>query len=309
MITYIKYNSKRKDLFNLITMFAHEQGKKLVYKKAFSNLSKDFLKSLPQKRALITSNVITPVEVKIDDDVAIFEYIEGKTFLNRIKEYLEKGDKKGVDEVLQEFDSILNSLSTDNKVDEFPEEYVNIFGSDKKYGKYIYPGIVDLNLDNLIIKDKKIYLIDYEWMWDFPIPLEYVKFRTIFYLFAALKGRIMRNIEYIYEKLIEVATDDLVLMEAHFQNHVLREERDVQEFLKDFKKIRPGYKNLRDSGFTAIVSDRNNLRRMLQELGDKYVALEERSRYLERVVARKEVKAVIKASNLSRKVKRKLSRS
>lgn len=66
------------------------------------------------------------------------------------------------------------------------EAYVSVFGKTYNHNVTCFSnGIVDLNFDNLVLqKDGSVVLIDYEWSFDFPVPVEYIVGRSLHYLFA-----------------------------------------------------------------------------------------------------------------------------
>lgn len=62
---------------------------------------------------------------------------------------------------------------------EVTDAYRKIFGDVSVSGaaKSLQASNLDMTLGNLILQDDKIYCIDYEWVFDFPIPLDFLKVR------------------------------------------------------------------------------------------------------------------------------------
>ena len=60
-------------------------------------------------------------------------------------------------------------------------EYTKIFGNTSPITKE--KSLIITNLDmlfhNIIIKDNEAYCIDYEWIFEFPIPIEFLIYRMI----------------------------------------------------------------------------------------------------------------------------------
>ena len=64
------------------------------------------------------------------------------------------------------------------------ENYTQVFGEgdyEKFEGKACFDRVSNCDLipSNILYKDNKIYIIDYEWVFDFSVPVEYIYFRGL----------------------------------------------------------------------------------------------------------------------------------
>lgn len=105
---------------------------------------------------------------------------------------------------------------------------------------------LDSILDNFLNVDGQIWCLDYEWVLDFPVPIRYVQYRTIHYLYmdkmAYLLSRI--SIEAFYAKF-GYSEEDIALfrrMEQCFQWHVHGKNGSCLYLSRYEKKVR----NLQD---------------------------------------------------------------
>lgn len=182
---YTKFNSYRKPKFNLRTEVSIENGKKNVYKTSVYEEGEEFIQHIYNSYKEL-SKLELPFEINkcelVDKRTLRFEYIEGKSLLKEIEEIAMSNDLDKFVNKFKEFEELLNKLPS--KKDKLGKEFEEVFGSyeeDKEYD-LLLPGILDLNLDNIIRdKDGTLHLIDYEWCFDFAIPKRYVLYRTVYY--------------------------------------------------------------------------------------------------------------------------------
>lgn len=259
---YAKYNRTRAPKFQTQTLIIEEKKEKKVVKKPLLSEGLEHIQSLTDKCNLVNGMYqnVCPIEVKLEGERAIFPYIEGET----VAEHLEKNlmDK---DTLLQEIKRYIDVLFVYNEtyiVDfELTKEFEKVFGAYTKQCKALKRANIDEIFDNFVIHDNKIYLIDYEWVFDFPIPLEYLRFRTLFYFYVK-NGNYLTNIidldEYLgYFGIDKESQNDWMKLDDSFQQYVHGKERkyiytrnyskenhDIYGFLNSFHNIEGGYQHL-----------------------------------------------------------------
>ena len=68
------------------------------------------------------------------------------------------------------------------KTDKFIEMFGDLDPSDNEKS---YPVTnIDSNFDNFLTDGDKIWCIDYEWVADFPVPIRFIKYRTLLYFYT-----------------------------------------------------------------------------------------------------------------------------
>lgn len=161
-VSYVKFACQRKPEFRILTAIT-DKG---VIKRPLTDAASEHIRNLASNREKVASlyNSIEPVDCEIKGDSAIFPFIEGESLT--------------LDDIDKVFD-YKEPLSDFEVTDRFRE----IFGDiDVPEGEKAYPVVnVDSNLDNFMVSNGKTYCIDYEWIFDFPVPVRFVRYRTLFY--------------------------------------------------------------------------------------------------------------------------------
>ena len=97
---------------------------------------------------------------------------------------------------------------------------------------------IDLVCGNILVNEEKWTAIDYEWSFDFPVPVKYLLYRIIFYFTDhAGRGKEFEACDF-YGKMGITAEERTVFeeMETSFQQYVCRAHvplRDLYEEVSD----------------------------------------------------------------------------
>ena len=232
---YVKFNSYRKPKFNMGTEIISSEKGYTVRKFAPQSEGRTFLTQLKTIHDLLVKSNL-PLKVNsiktIDKDTLEIEYIEGITLLNELKSYALNNSKEGCLEVFKNFSKLLDRFSTEGGY--LSEDFEKVFGGRNMKKKYdlIIPGVLDLNLDNIVRdRDGKLTLIDFEWTFEFGIPKRYILYRSIYGSYIALRDMLSSviRIEDI-EKEFEFTNEDIktyLSWEINFQNYVTGYKNDL----------------------------------------------------------------------------------
>lgn len=154
---------------------------------------------------------------------AELEYLTGIS----LEEYLLSVEKKqGIDACAQELLDYLNFIKSIHvgAVFEPGEEFREVFGDvNLPVGTVCAPCTdIDLLCENILLTGENWTAIDYEWSFSFPIPVNFLLFRIIFYFTAhANRGTEFENCDFYGKMGItagEIAAYEA--METHFQKFV-----------------------------------------------------------------------------------------
>ncbi|KKP43143.1 MAG: hypothetical protein UR34_C0020G0002 [candidate division WS6 bacterium GW2011_GWC1_33_20] len=236
---YIKFNSNRRPKFRIRTEIRQEGGKILVYKIAGNKIAEDFLKNIIRtykKLKKLKLSIKTNQALLIDNQTARLEYITGSTMLEKLAIVAKEKAYKKCILLFKDLESIIDRFPTQDTT--LSTDFVKLFG---KYRKKSYisirPGILDINLDNILFDKEGIpNLIDYEWSFNFGIPKRYILYRAIYYSFVQL-GSVLESsikIEDI-EKEFEFTESEIreyFKWEINFQEYVSGIKIDLNEILK-----------------------------------------------------------------------------
>lgn len=177
--SYVKFACQRKPEFRIVTSIC-EGG---VIKTPGTEKAKDHIKNLTSNKDKIASiyKSIVPVDCEFKDDQAVFPFVEGQllTLEQTNDEEFIKGVKEALDKVFDYKEAPRPFVMT--------EEFKRIFGDiEIPEGELAYSvANIDSNFDNFMVSGDKTYCIDYEWIFDFPVPVRFVKYRTLFYAGAS----------------------------------------------------------------------------------------------------------------------------
>lgn len=187
-VLYTKYNSTRKPEYQLSTSIIEEDGVKYVAKKAMNPKAKAHLMSLPEKKALVEKiyKDMDVVSCEIKEDAAVFPFVEGKSLLRDIN-----FKEDSVDDIVVKVKAAMEKTSQYNPevccefeiTDEFREYFGYYF--DDTHPQAICPANLDGILGNFLEQDNgRLCSIDYEWIVDFPVPVRFLDYRALFYLYT-----------------------------------------------------------------------------------------------------------------------------
>ena len=192
-ILYVKNGSDRRRKFQLKTLIYEENGQKFVKKQALCPEAVSHLKTMKDSYAKLTASILNP-KIKLakiideSSDSLTFEFIDGISFEKKFN----AAQKSNNNESSRAIDDYTSLLETGFKTTLFDsatmvtDEHIELFG-DLDYSKFdgalCFDGISnsDLIFSNIIFKNDSIYLIDYEWVFELNLPLEYSLFRSLAY--------------------------------------------------------------------------------------------------------------------------------
>ena len=185
-VTYSKFSNDRAPKYNIITEIGEKNNEKFVRKIPASKESIPHVESIYEwskklesrfKKAGISAN-----QCHMEGEVAYFEFVLGKTFESVLDERIGAGDKAGFMERIQLYISKVETIYEPEPF-ESCEEFNKVFGEVEFDEPMMATKELDIDLvfSNIIIKDEEWVIIDYEWTFDFLIPLKFLYFRAINY--------------------------------------------------------------------------------------------------------------------------------
>lgn len=224
---YTKYSTERGNQFKIVTSIQKDdEGNRWVEKRAAHRLAQPHIESLPQKyedlKEYYKETAIEPVHCELVGSKAIFSYIDGESLESRLSRCIKEDDLKGL---LHEIENYRNMITSNVELVPFhiSESFVEVFGSNyPEEGIDAFPvSDIDLIFSNIIISDDKWYVIDYEWTYHFPVPVNYIVFRAVKFYVEWFYGRSIADSNiYGYLGISERERKTYESMELFFQNHV-----------------------------------------------------------------------------------------
>lgn len=211
-VLYAKYNRLRAPEFQISTrIIAGKDGSMWVEKAALRPEAKRHIEELSENRRKLAETVSqekdkaagipAPIPMlRNRDGLAVFPYVEGVSLAKEVTKLL--GKREAFLQALHgAVDSIYGTyLKTPELLADFKmtEEFERIFGAADEEEAAVLKGMKSLavsNIDSILsnfvrLPDGTLVCLDYEWVFTFPIPVEYLIYRTVYYYYS-------ENIHYI----------------------------------------------------------------------------------------------------------------
>ncbi|MBR1391672.1 MAG: glycosyltransferase family 2 protein [Lachnospiraceae bacterium] len=187
-LLYSKYSNERAEKFQICTqIYEDEAHQRYVVKRPCNEEAAEHVRSLRAHDAALTElyadTRIRLNHCSLQGDEARFSYLEGRTIEERLDACVEEKDYLGMLGIMQ---SYIGELTACAQLKPFvpTEEFYRVFGN------YTLPaGLkaapvtnIDMIFGNAIERDGDGWeMIDYEWTFDFPVPISFVVFRSLFF--------------------------------------------------------------------------------------------------------------------------------
>lgn len=226
---FSKYSVSRDRKFRIRTsIFKNYENEKIVRKFALSKEGMDHLKKISENYELLKdqykNSEFNIVECRKKEDYLEFDYVNGKTLTELFNELAEKNTNN----IIKEVRMIKNELCQMSKGEIFnsnSKEFENIFGKVEFNDKIevIKPANIDFIGSNIIINDK-INIIDYEWVFNFSVPINYIIYRILLYYENENINKKDFNLKTILRELDITENEEKKYweMDRNFTNYVLK---------------------------------------------------------------------------------------
>lgn len=227
---FTKYSNDRNGKFSIRTdIYVGSDGARHVKKAGLTEQGRVHLaKMLRWKRKLekiyegtcLAINQIAEINGEFE-----FEYLRGTPLLDVLTKCLEEDDFEGF---YHEFCRLIDVLKERNQEEFFMTEgFKKVFGDLRlpaglKCGKI---SNIDLIVQNILLTGSCLNMIDYEWVFDFPVPVNFIIYRSIIFFFKGPRGTYNFNKLYQSQLLDRLGIDEeecalYEIMEANFQEYI-----------------------------------------------------------------------------------------
>lgn len=248
-ILYSRLSRDRKNNFRIITTIIEENGEKYVLKTAGTRDSEKHIQSLKKNYDILSKMYGKSINIipctLLDNKTARFDFVEGETLTDRISRLYKVGDLETAVQLIKSVFDIMSSPLNDEKCDFKPDEkFKEMFGEFKysKTLKGINPGAIDWQFNNIIVDEKdQLWLIDYEWVFEFTIPINFICYRCIHML--SFTGVISSEFASQLQVIFDIDDDQVPLyqnMEIGFLLYV-RNKRQIDTLFDWHNKLGKKY--------------------------------------------------------------------
>ena len=284
---FAKYNRTRRKEFQTRTRIWEKEEGCQVEKSALSPEGKSHLEAFGAhyeslSRCYPHICFLKPVMGERKDRIT-FPFLKGRTLAECLGEQIRDG-KAPVCELEKALEAVIGRPEIPLKPFVPTPELEQVFGNVPDLGGMSYEiSNIDGLFENLMVQEEngeeKLYCLDYEWVFDFPIPVSFVRYRILAYFYYRYEGSLCYgSLEgFLKEFGIEGDTAELYAnMEKAFQSYVhgdalqgylanyIHEVTDMEQIRsmkKELEKARDRINQLQEE-----VEERNLFIRKEQEL-------------------------------------------
>lgn len=226
-VIFSKYSNDRNDSYKIHTdILEDEQGNRYVRKVAASEAGKKHILHMHESaRALqkmYEGSEFVVNRSQLQGEILELEYVEGKSMEELLDGYLDEKDYDGFCGMVRLYGQELRKLAVNNFTP--CENYYKVFGDDAisalEYKSMPY-GNIDMIFENLIVKNDSWVVLDYEWTFMFPVPVDFILYRAVHYYVTPDREKIIGDLDLYGILGIDSADcDSYRRMEEHFQAFV-----------------------------------------------------------------------------------------
>lgn len=243
-VRYVHYTGTRIPELCMCTKIEKSHNQKIVTKEFLNDIPRgyDIVKKMTDNYWILHNEFSNIQYLKpiVHNEKLEYAYIEGMSLEEKMAENIHNTDS-----MIQNLKYIVQKVLKPNEkyFVEFKmtKEYERIFGNDKveTQEKCLQVTNLDMILSNLILQNDKIICIDYEWIFDFPIPYEYIIYRCIENFFYKYGMYFSRNVDLrAILKKVDVKEENIRVyaqMQKNFYEFVYGEGQKYQ-YLKRYVK-------------------------------------------------------------------------
>lgn len=274
-ILSVKFSDERSKKYSIKTTIL-EDIKKFVVKEAVYPEGEEHIQNIFANKDLLAKTYsgvqICPCE--LDANKLAFDFIKGESLQNKYLKCVENGDKTRFEELLNIHKALV--IGSDDNVTKFQEtdSYNTIFGDGKAFvgAKALKISNYDAIASNIIYVENQPCFIDYEWVYDFSVPLDVVLYHCVVDMYLHHDIECFYPVEEAMRFLgVEI---DLELLKASYENffhYVIRDEalgsfaetkrmclkesKDVQAFVADNKVAHSEWEKCANSWKEAVEAN------------------------------------------------------
>lgn len=244
---------------------------KIVIRKAESSKAEAFIREIAKKEIRAKRFLAGKAEVvtgRLDGSRLYYPYIDLPSLGDLIAKAIEDGDPDSGRSLIEDYKHFLYNLPVETCVpDEFMREFNIKSRTSIKPVDCLRKALLDCIPRNIKVSKEEWYIIDNEWTYDFPLPIDYLIFRGIVALIGDLQAQIQHEVskdkpaaifrgygkrrQYIPCSWLEILQtmkipiDEMAYWEIQLQDHILSRSRSLRVRLKRNAKMLTGAVRLR----------------------------------------------------------------
>lgn len=239
-LIYAKMNMGRKEEFRIATIIYQAQDK-YVIKKPLNEKAVAHIERVAIKSRINTMEELLNLPGKYKDGVIRYEFLKDENLDTKITRMIERGQAEEIVKTIGKIRKIL--LHYSEEVNYKTEEFQKIFGSagtHKEKASTVCPANIDCICDNIICREDGYVIIDGEWIFDMPVPVDFIVWRLVNELYTHHANSLSRLItrEGVYQEL-NISSKDGSVYEQWAKNFAEKYvgQNELAEYGADVRKL------------------------------------------------------------------------
>lgn len=282
-VIYVKFANERDEKFSVRTEIVECDGERFVVKMPMTAEAAAHVKGMSRAYRELSAVYheagyeMCPCEEQAQG--LCFAYINGESLEDRWDNSLAEGDTLLVEKEMLQFAKEIRSMFG-NAEFSVTDQFSRVFGTVDLPQKL--PGAEISNIDmlagNIILNPAGKYVIDYEWVFYFPVPVDFIIYRMVQYYIDANEARKELRNKKLYERcgIDEELIGAFAVMERNFQSYI---EGNRVPLRKMYPMISPGAFHVAPWIEAETCRKRNSKLQVFFSFGEGYI--EKESKYYE----------------------------
>ncbi len=279
---FIKYNRTRREEFQIRTAIVEDEGVRYVEKTALTESGVAHVKSLGEKYGWLESQSKTvkavPVSISPDGKTARFPFLKGESLAEMLGKRIRDGraPKEELEKCMEQILSVREEcLSPFFVTPEFESVFGTLEGGRDELSFTV--SNIDCLFENFMVNEDGLYCLDYEWVFSFPIPVSFIRYRMLYYFFERYQSILVGETREEFLEKFGFSQESVAVfaaMEEHFQQYVHGENQAVYltNYMHDIRFL-PEDMNEVERYVEAMRKQGEELRELKAELKEKELTI------------------------------------
>lgn len=194
LLSFFNFHRYRNNKYRIKTSIVEDDTGKYIVKVADNDKSSEFLRSVVQKETLAKKHFLNHAEVVISSmrgNALYNAYLDCRNLEELTAAAINRGGGHYGESVVKDYVSFIQKLPYQECIpEEFMQEFKIPRESFTKPLRCLLFGPIDLIPRNILVDKSTWYIIDHEWTYAFPIPVDFIIYRGIHSLIVHLQQNI-----------------------------------------------------------------------------------------------------------------------
>jgi hypothetical protein len=193
----ITENSWRLEKFQTKTILGTENGHQVIWKCPITEVALPFINDIAEREKASREYLKGHFDVlcgTLEDGCLKYDYLPYKSLLQVIETQFQQNCPLAADETVKTYVDKIKDLQS---IYTIPKDFYQTIGLGNSHDNTkllcLSRGLIDLTPRNILVNDEHWIAIDFEWAFDFPVPIIFILFRAIHEMATGLQKEIRQS--------------------------------------------------------------------------------------------------------------------